>query len=81
MALTRRGDQSFGDSQADIRAELHRYSGLNGYLAEHFADAAGLALPIVFPSQVRGPICRSKSGRQGKPYPTERSRDQSRPGA
>jgi hypothetical protein len=40
MAVTRRGDESFGDDQADIRAELLRYSGLNGYLAEHFADAA-----------------------------------------
>jgi hypothetical protein len=40
MVLTRRGDQSFGDSQADIRAELLRYSRLNGYLTERFADAA-----------------------------------------
>ena len=39
MALRRENDQSFGDSQADIREELVRYSTLNGYVTEHFADA------------------------------------------
>lgn len=39
MALRRDDDRSFGDSQADIREELIRYSRLNGYIAEHFADA------------------------------------------
>jgi hypothetical protein len=40
MALKRRGKCSYGDAQADIRAELIRYSELNGYPASHFADAA-----------------------------------------
>ena len=39
MALRRENNQSFADSQADIRDELIRYSKLNGYVAEHFADA------------------------------------------
>ncbi len=40
MALRKRGKWSYGDSQADIRAEIIRYSQKNGYLAEHFAEAA-----------------------------------------
>ncbi|OWK41612.1 hypothetical protein [Fimbriiglobus ruber] len=40
MALRKRGQWWYGDSQADIRAEVARYSQLAGYLAEHFADAA-----------------------------------------
>jgi hypothetical protein len=40
MALQKRGDSRYGDSQADIREELVRYSQLNGYPADHFADAA-----------------------------------------
>ena len=39
MAIQRKSQQSFADSQADIREELVRYSKLNGYVAEHFADA------------------------------------------
>ena len=40
MALRQQGNHSYGDAQADIRAELLRYSKLNGYLATHFGDAA-----------------------------------------
>jgi hypothetical protein len=39
MALRRENNQSFGDTQADVRDELVRYSKLSGYAAEHFADA------------------------------------------
>ena len=39
MALVKRGKRWYGDSQADIAAELIRYSKKNGYLAQHFADA------------------------------------------
>lgn len=39
MALRKRGKWQYGDSQADIRAEIVRYSKENGYPAEHFADA------------------------------------------
>jgi hypothetical protein len=39
MALRKRGKWWYGDSQADIRDEIVRYSKLNGYLAHHFADA------------------------------------------
>ena len=39
MALHRRGEYEYGDSQTDIREELLRYSDANGYIAEHFADA------------------------------------------
>lgn len=39
MTLVKRGDRWYGKTQADIRPELLRYSGLNGYTAEHFADA------------------------------------------
>jgi hypothetical protein len=38
MVLRRVNDQSFGDSQLDVRDELVRYSLLNGYEAEKFAD-------------------------------------------
>jgi Zn ribbon nucleic-acid-binding protein len=38
MALVKRGKYWYGDEQADIRAELLRYS-RDGYPAEHFADA------------------------------------------
>lgn len=38
MALKRKGNHWYGDEQADIRAELVRYSEGN-YPAEHFADA------------------------------------------
>jgi len=38
MALKKRGRYWYGDSQADIRPELVRYS-KTSYLAEHFADA------------------------------------------
>ncbi|MBX7105545.1 MAG: hypothetical protein K1X57_15790 [Gemmataceae bacterium] len=39
MALRKRGEWRYGDTQADIRAEVVRYSKENGYIAEHFADA------------------------------------------
>jgi hypothetical protein len=39
MALKKRGKYRYGDSQADIREELLRYSKSNAYPAEHFADA------------------------------------------
>ncbi len=39
MTLTNRGEYHYGDSQADIRDEILHYSTLNGYLAQHFADA------------------------------------------
>jgi hypothetical protein len=38
MVLEKRGEYDYGDSQADIRAEIVRYSE-NGYVACHFADA------------------------------------------
>ena len=40
MTLTKRGDYRYGEGHADIREELLRYSQLNGYPAEHFANAA-----------------------------------------
>jgi hypothetical protein len=40
MALKKRGKYRYGDSQADIRAELLRYSKTNAYPCHHFADAA-----------------------------------------
>ena len=39
MALRKRGKYRYGDGQADIRAEIVRYSKEVGYRAEHFADA------------------------------------------
>lgn len=39
MALQKRGQWWYGDSQADIRDEILRYSEEVGYAAEHFADA------------------------------------------
>ena len=39
MALRKRGKWRYGDRQADIRAEITRYSKKVGYLAEHFVDA------------------------------------------
>jgi len=39
MALKKRGKFRYGDSQADIRAEILRYSTSNEYVAEHFGDA------------------------------------------
>lgn len=39
MAIRRETNQSFGDSRADIREELIRYSSLHGYVAQYFADA------------------------------------------
>jgi hypothetical protein len=40
MTLTKRGEHWYGDSHADLREEVVRYSRLNGYAAEQFADAA-----------------------------------------
>jgi hypothetical protein len=37
--LTKKGIHYYGESQADLRDEITRYSKLNGYLARHFADA------------------------------------------
>lgn len=39
MALKKRGKWWYGENQTDIHAEITRYSELNGYPAEHFADA------------------------------------------
>jgi hypothetical protein len=39
MALRESEGYRYGDSQADIREEVARYSRLNGYVAQHFADA------------------------------------------
>ena len=38
MALKKRGKYRYGDTRADIRAEIRRYSKDN-YPARHFADA------------------------------------------
>ncbi|HEY7245682.1 MAG TPA: hypothetical protein VH678_17560 [Xanthobacteraceae bacterium] len=48
MALRKRGKWRYGDSQADIRAEIARYSKEAGYIAEHFADAVCLCGGKVF---------------------------------
>jgi hypothetical protein len=40
MTLRKHGDHRYGDSHADIREELLRYSHLNGYPADHFTDVA-----------------------------------------
>ena len=39
MALRKRGKYRYGDSQADIRNEILRYSRGVKYLAQHYADA------------------------------------------
>lgn len=39
MPLRKRGPWRYGDSQADIRTEIVRYSRDVGYVARHFADA------------------------------------------
>lgn len=39
MSLKKRGKYYYGDTQADIRAMMLRYSKENGYEATHFADA------------------------------------------
>src|SRR5438105_3250675 len=39
MALRKRGKWRYGDSQADIRDEILRYSKGVAYLAHHYADA------------------------------------------
>jgi hypothetical protein len=39
VVLKRRGKHRYGDSQADLRAEVARYAEANGYPAAHFADA------------------------------------------
>src|SRR5262245_16061803 len=39
MALKKKGKYWHGESQADIRKEVLRYSKENAYVAEHFADA------------------------------------------
>jgi len=40
MPLQKRGKYWYGDSQADLRAEIARYSETNACVAQHFADAA-----------------------------------------
>ena len=40
MTLKKRGKYRYGDSQADIRTEVLRYSKTNDYPTQHFADAA-----------------------------------------
>lgn len=39
MALRKKGQSWYGESQADIRDEIRRYSELDAYVAVHFADA------------------------------------------
>ena len=39
MTLKTKGKYRYGDTQQDIRDELHRFSVLNGYEATQFADA------------------------------------------
>ena len=39
MTLHNRGKHYYGDCQSDIRDEVFRYSKLNEYVAQHFADA------------------------------------------
>jgi hypothetical protein len=71
MALRREDDQSFGDNQHDIREELIRYSKLNGYVAEHFADAkcecgaTELELIIDDNAGVAARLCPSCDGEHG----------------
>ena len=65
MVLKKQGQYRYGEAQADIRDELRRYSKLNGYEAEHFADAVcrcersvfGLSLDDTAGAAVR--TCRS----------------------
>jgi hypothetical protein len=40
MVLEKRGEYYYGNSQADIRTEILRYSELNKYVAHHFADSS-----------------------------------------
>lgn len=37
--LTKREQYWYGENWADVHTEIQRYSELNGYLAQHFADA------------------------------------------
>lgn len=39
MALVKRGEHWYGDDHVDLREEIARFANLNGYPAEHFADA------------------------------------------
>ena len=39
MALRKRGKYRYGDTQADIRKEIARFSKENEYVADHFANA------------------------------------------
>jgi hypothetical protein len=48
MVLKKRGKYRYGDSQADIREEMLRYSKLNDYVAHHFADAVCTCCSKVF---------------------------------
>jgi hypothetical protein len=48
MALRKRGKWRYGDGQADIRAEILRYSKGVEYLAQHYADAVCRCGGLVF---------------------------------
>jgi hypothetical protein len=39
MALHKRGKYWYGDAQDDLHPELLRYSKVNGYVVDHYADA------------------------------------------
>lgn len=39
MSVRKRGKYYYGESQADLRTEIGRYSETNAYVASHFADA------------------------------------------
>lgn len=39
MTHQKRGEHWYGSNHTDIHGEIMRYAGLNGYPAEHFADA------------------------------------------
>lgn len=52
MALTQRRGVTYAESQADIRAEIVRYSKLNGYPADHLAEAVCTCGAAVFTLQL-----------------------------
>ncbi len=75
MALTKRAKYRYGDSQADIRAELLRYSKKNAYVVYHFADATCKCGGKLFRLAGHGtaPTGRARRthrrGRPGQPIP------------
>ena len=48
MALKKKGNYRYGDSQSDIHDELRRFSVLNGYEAIHFAGAVCMCGQKIF---------------------------------